>query len=82
MGLFLQSLAVLLELLNIFIELNESPPGSIHTAAFAASASFMEREGNIKYEREIIHKPTEASTLWAGCELRKRAAGESAGSFS
>lgn len=26
--------------MNIFIELNESPPGSIRTAAFAASASF------------------------------------------
>lgn len=43
---------------------------------------FMEREGNIKYKREIMHKPAEASTVSASCELRKCMAGESAGSFS
>lgn len=48
-------------LLNIFIELNEFPPGSIHSTAFAASALFMERGGNIKYKREIMHKPAEIS---------------------
>lgn len=82
MCLFLQPLAVLLQLLNIFIELNQSPPGSIHIAALAALALFMEREGNIKYKREITHKPAEASTASASCELCKCAAEASARSFS
>lgn len=68
--------------MNIFIELNESPPGSIRTAAFAASASFMESEGNIKYKREIMHKPAEAPVVSASCELRKRVVGVSTGGFS
>lgn len=64
---FLPSLAVFWWLLNVFIELNEFPPGSIHSTAFAASALFMERGGNIKYKREIMHKPAEISMFSVSC---------------